>query len=179
MSSLLSSYGRITRDNGRPFTATLTSTGNNSGDINMNVDGSSVPVEFWYAPLENETIVVRGLTITVGFIGATKADEYGNVLGPLPNGVRVYVERDGIKTYSNLLLRNNSDLARGSISLNVIAFSNSNLIVYQQNFGTFSDSYLLKGDTNDRFGIEIRDDLTSLDLHECEIRGGSYEKLPV
>lgn len=175
MSSLKNEYGKLT--NGiytrkNPIFLPLTIDGELTGDTSMAVDGSVTPVEFWVKPLPNQDLIVRGLTIRVGDNGTPEFDGYGNIVGPLTNGLEFFVESNGVQLPSPTIIKRNADyLQLQPRVVNSLYANNIRIIDYDVSFYSFSDGLTLFNRYNDRFVVKINDNLSTLSLHEIGIYG--------
>jgi len=81
----------------------------NGSTKNMDVDGSSSPVEYKYAPGAGEIWFVNAIAIFFLDSGLVKPDRFGAITGGLTNGVDVIIKLDGVE--NNIIsVKNNVDI---------------------------------------------------------------------
>lgn len=175
MSSLRNYYTQMTKPRGVYATRELTSDGTQAGSRDMNVDGSLTSVQFWYQPQPTDLFRVDAVHLSITDNGEPGYDEYGSIPGPLPNGTRIFVERDGVLQYWNRIYRTNEDWITVATASDIYEMAiTSRIVVYRAEFSRFATGELFSGRTNDRFGIEINDDLTTLQVHNCSLIGADF-----
>jgi hypothetical protein len=142
----------------------------------MAVDGSTTPVDFWYQPAPGDLFRVDVVHLSITDNGAPGYNDYGNVTGPLPNGVRLWTERNGVRLYSDKVYRNNVDVLTVASASEIYTMDPpSRVIIYRAEYAQFSAGPLFSGiDSTDKIGIQIRDDLSTLQLHECTLTGAVF-----
>ena len=178
MSSLRKNYGLIAGGDGEIYSATMSSDGTPAGSFSLAVDGSVTPAEFWIQPPPTLKIAVRATNVLIGDNGASDIDEYGNVPA-LANGTVFWGEFDGVKEdlALNPFMTNGDWLTNG---LDVFAVNlgggggGDRVITIREPFSAYSRGFILDGSKGEKFGIRIRDDLSSLVFHECEVKAGAY-----
>lgn len=175
MSSLRNSYGRITNvqeERKLPIFRPFTDDGTITGNRNMNVNGSVTPQEFYLQPGPNLEYSVLGLSVRVTDSGNPAFDDYGNVNGPLANGVTFFVVQGGIEIPLTPNIKRNIDWLEFGPQISIEQFANSvRFITYVLDMSKFSTGIVLDGTKNERFGCRINDDLTGLVSHEIGIQG--------
>lgn len=175
MSSLKKNYGKIVniRTGSRiPIFRPLSDDGTLGGLRNMNVDGSVTPQEFYVSPDPNTQFVITGLSVRVTDSGNPAFDDYGNVDGPLTNGVSFFVDMGGMEIQLTPNIKRNIDWLEFGPEISIEQFSNSiRFINYTISINSFSDGIILDSTNSERFGCRINDDLTGLVDHEIGIQG--------
>ena len=152
----------------------LDTTGDGSGTTNQNVNGSVVPVKFLIQPPSTEKYMLKRFNLHAVDANWNNALFYG-AIGTLPNGIRIYVEDDGgiIKEYTgNFKIQRSRDwaLLAGADAITIGAAGADPLIV-RWTFDKGSSEIPLDGSNNERFVMEIPDDLTGLDYQVAVIQG--------
>ena len=106
-----------------------------------------------------------------------ESSSYGNIAGPLPNGTVFVVTLNGVEVDVSIPFVQNTDFMRASLSFSFIEFGlggAERVMVYREIFAAYSKGIVLKSSTNDRFTVRIQDDLSSLVVHQVEVKGGKY-----
>lgn len=173
MSSLRDSYYSITKSEvPQLLTRPLTNDGQVTGNPAMLGNGTLVaPVKYYVTPDVNQIFEITGLNIILADNGVPGINAYGNIVGPLANGVVFFLEIDGVETYFPTAYKKNTDYARASSGFDVVSLeANIRLVLFRDIFLTYSDAkFRLK--EGDKFGIKVRDNLSALLRHECQIKG--------
>ena len=177
MSSLRNTYNRLCPNSKRAFSRTLTDDGLVTGNNDMDVDGSVTPVRRYIQPLPEETFNIEEVSITISDNGSSSNADYGSVSGPLTNGTVFFVERDGVQQIVSEVFDENDDFVLASASFEIFTFTGVRVIVYRDLFNNYSNGIFLNGATNDKFGLIIRDDLSSLVEHISLVKGYSIPRV--
>lgn len=148
--------------------------GSLGGDGNMAVNGSVTSVEFWVQPLSTELFEVDYLSLAISDTGNPAENDYGGVAGPLPNGVVIFLERDGVKIDFSLPIKRNIQLIDLSTNFESFQLSSGRVLVYREIFTRYAKGIRLNGATGDKFGVRIQDDLSTLTHHGCQIKGKQF-----
>ena len=175
MSSLRQSYGRVSDTKGIVLRSAT-----DDGIIGLNhdaaVDGSITPVKFWVQPLPNEFFELTKTTVGISDSGNPSVQDYGSIVGPLANGIQFFIELNGQEILFGPPIDSNVELINRAPEVQEIQFSGS----VRLRVHTFdlldhtSRGVTLNGATNDKFGVVIRDDLSSLVTHTFTIKGYSF-----
>lgn len=175
MSSLRDNYGRITNVQDKrklPIFRPFTDDGTLTGQRNMDVDGSVTPQEFYIQPGPTLEYSVLGLSVRVTDNGNPAFDDYGNVNGPLTNGITFFAEQGGIEIPLTPNIKRNVDWLEFGPEISITQFSGSiRFLTYVIDMSKFSTGIVLDGSKNERFGCRINDDLTSLVDHQIGVQG--------
>jgi len=134
----------------------------NSGNKNMNVDGSSTPVVFDFSPGAGEVFQIGSICFYMGQAGGLASDKFENI-SALTTGMLVEIQADGIlRTFSNL--QSNADLG-------VIFFGGSSTGSKSswEGAATFGATTRIDGDQSDFIRATIRDDLTGVILIQMAV----------
>jgi hypothetical protein len=176
MSSLRNSYELITNSNRGVYgTRELTIDGIQGSDNNLAVNGAATPVDFWYQPAPGDLFRIDVINVTITDNGAPEFDNYGNVAGPLANGTRFFQERGGVRVYSDATYNTNVDWITVATTSEIFDMAvTQRIIVYRAEFQRFASGPVYVGDSGDKFGIQISDDLSTLTLHNCTLTGAVY-----
>jgi hypothetical protein len=172
MSSLRNNYSRITGSQVQNLSRLLTVDGTRDADPNSNVDGTS-PVKFWIQPEPGSIYELSQATIEVSDVGNPNLDDYGSIVGPLANGIQFFVELNGVELPFGPALKSNRSLIALLPNFQVSSFSsNEELRIYSLDILTHSKAPIrLNGNTDDKFGIIVRDNLSALSAHTTSVRG--------
>jgi len=175
MSSLRNQYTRITNQRGNFATRDVTVDGQQGSANNMNVNGAGTPVQFWYQPAPTDLFRIDVVHLSIADNGAPGFDQYGSVPGPLPNGVRFFVDRGGVVQYLDRIYKTNTDVITVATGVEIHTMAvNTRIVEYRSEFAQYASGVLFSGASNDRFGVEIRDDLTALQVHNCMLSGAVF-----
>lgn len=144
----------------------LSVNGDGSGNISQNVNGSSTSVLFYIQPPSDEKYILKRLTLHAIDGNWNNAALYGALGGALSNGILIYVRNDSgiIKEYTEFVkIKRTHDwsLLAGVDSINIGAATNDPFMV-RWTFARGSADIILNGSNNERFVIEIQDNLTGL-----------------
>ncbi len=172
MSSLRQSYNRIADPRKFPIQRSFTDDGLITGDTSMVVDGSAMPVEFFFQAEPNRQISINKLGFLVSDAGNTDFTNYGSLAGPLANGITLFTVIDGQEIPLTPVIKATADyFSIGALAQFVTLSGSSRLANYTFSLFDYSEGIILDGDNGDILGIRINDDLTGLDLHEASLDG--------
>lgn len=173
MSSLRASYGKIANPMVTPIQESLTLDGTSSGSNNAAVLGTlGTPVEFYYQALPNTIATINKVGYAVGDVGNTGYDDYGTITGPLVNGINFFTELDGVVSTFPVVVRAAVDFFDIGANVEIVELSgNKRIADYSFRLLNYSQGIVLNGDRGDKFGVRIRDNLTSLPHHVISING--------
>ncbi len=175
MSSLRKNYSKVSGTEVSSFLRQATLDGSLSGNADSNVNGSITPVEFWIQPDTNEIFEIAQISLTLSDSGNPSLEDYGSIIGPLSNGVQMFVELNGVKFNFGTSFKNNKELITlGASEYFKETFSSSvetsthifNAKEFAKRLGV-----RLNGKTQDKFGIRVQDDLTGLTSHVFSVGG--------
>jgi hypothetical protein len=152
----------------------LSVNGDGSGAINQNVNGSVAPVLFYIQPPADEKFRLQRMTVHAIDGNWNDALQYG-AIGALPNGIRIYVRDDSgiIKEYTKeFTIKRTHDwsLLAGVDSVN-IGGSLADPFMVRWTFNRGATDIVLNGANNERFVVEIQDDLTGLNDQLSMVQG--------
>lgn len=172
MSTLRSKYYSITHSESANFLSRpMTLDGVPTGDNSLVVNGSITPVEFYVTPAENQIFDIATINIVIADNSAAGVSDYGSIAGPLANGVIFFVEVEGVKQDISYAFKSNADFAKESSSFDKYEMgSNARVILYKEMFLEYTRGKL-KIPYGSKFGVRVRDDLTGLLLHTCQVKG--------
>ena len=177
MSSLKNSYGRETniRESRKlPIFVPFTDDGTPTGSREMDVDGSVTPQEFYLSPLPTLEYSLLGISVRVTDGGNPAYEDYGNVTGPLTNGLTFFITQGGEELPLSPVIKRNIDWLEFGPTISIIQFSNSvRFLTYTLDLSRLSSSIILDGNHGDKFGCRVNDDLTGLLSHEIGVQGFS------
>ena len=178
MSLLRNSYGRIS-DSGRVIIRAGTDDGLPDGEQNANVNGSITPVDFYVQPVPGETFAIKHISIEVSDSGNPGIDDYGNIVGPLANGIGFFVELDGVKFQQGTNYHSNRELMNLGPVTQQLDFSGSTKVtIFNFDLASYDErGIVIQGKKNEKFGITINDDLTTLIHHGFNIKGMAFTEI--
>ena len=153
----------------------LDTLGTGAGSISQNVNGSVTPVKFFIQPPSDEKYTLKRMNLHAIDSNWNNATFYG-AIGALPNGIRCYVEDDSGIIYeytSNFKIKRSRDwaLLAGADAVSIGAAGADPLIV-RWTFASGYSNITLDGSKNERFVVEVPDDLTGLDDQIAVVQGG-------
>lgn len=142
----------------------------NGSSSDMNVDGSSTPVEFTISPPSGKIWYVRTISIVIedDNINFTK---FGGIAGSLTNGVDFKVKQNGLAEVLLANVKRNAEFASFTDELDITSASSDILIAHlklRQNSGT---SFKLVNSNSDYIKAVVNDDLDSLTGFKILIKG--------
>lgn len=178
MSSLRNAYHRVGGSRWLPFIQTCTTNGLINGPKAANVNGSVTPVEFYIQVPANMIYVINRVSINVSDASNAPYNGYGNIVGPLANGVQFWARINGVKAdFANPPTKSNIDMYDFGPDTQVLNFT-SNIRVTRFAFDVlqYSQGVVYDGDKGDQYGARIRDDLSTLDAHTITVNGYSIVK---
>lgn len=141
----------------------------NVGSSDMNVDGSSTPVEFIAVPNTGKIFYVHSITIVIED-NAMNFNKYGG-LATLTNGVDFKIKQNGLAEVTSANIKRNADYYT---FVNELIFESSTTdilvgkILIKQNNGT---TIKLTDSNSEYIKAVINDDLSGLNIHFVLIRG--------
>lgn len=176
MSELKNSYGVITGSTGIVLSAASID-GLVTGNSSANTDGSITPVKFYIQPDINLIYNLSFVSIEISDSGNPAIDDYGSITGPLANGIQFFLEINGVETDFGMAIKTNRELITLGPATQQLSFSGSTKVT-TYGFDVLehaprSSVIRLSGDTFDKFGFIVQDDLSSLIEHTLTIKGSS------
>lgn len=153
----------------------LSVNGDGTGATSQNINGSSIPVLFSIQPPSDEKYTLKRLTLHAIDANWNNALQYGALGGPLGNGIKIYVRDDSgiIKDYTtNVTIKRTHDwaLLAGVDSVN-IGSAVADPFLVRWTFDRGGSDIVLDGSNNERFVVEIQDNLTGLSDQLAMVQG--------
>lgn len=138
----------------------------NGSNASMNVDGSSVNVEFEWAVPASETWYVDQMKLIIIDAGSTDKDDFGAIAGGITNGLLIEVKANGsVYTYANV--KTNIEIAHHFDGDLVSQGEDGTGFLDEDDLylgiRTFNPPFTLTGSTGDFVKATVRDNLTALD----------------
>jgi len=141
----------------------------NGSSPDMDVNGSSTPVEFDYTPDTDEVWYVERITFVLEDTGSPEPDDFGTISGPLSNGCLLEVQSNG----------NTIELANVTSNLEIVqsfaneSYGDSNGILgsgasYKGSI-LFRNPFIIQDSTSDFIRMTIRDNITGLNFQQVSI----------
>jgi hypothetical protein len=153
----------------------LDTVGDGSGATNQAVNGSSTPVKFLIKPPVTEKYILKRLNLHAIDSNWNNAGFYG-AIALLANGIRIYIENDEgiIKEYtSNFKIQRTHDWALlAGADVTTIGNAGADPLVVRWTFASGYSNITLDGSKNERFVMEIPDNLSGLDYQVATVQGG-------
>lgn len=173
MSKLRDTYSQITDTESNTLIRGMTLDGDPDGDMNMAVDGSITPVEFYVAPLHGFQFFITIISIELSDSGVPVLSDYGSITGPLTNGIQFFIDHDGDVIDLFQPAKDNRDLLKLAPTLSRRDFAgNQSLEIYTFNTKRHSNApIILNSASNDRFGVRVQDDVRALTAHSVVVKG--------
>ena len=154
----------------------LSDTGLPGGNLNINGDGSSTPIDYYVEALAGERLLVARAIIHI--LAATDIDarEYGDIGGGLANGIDLFIRRSGIsiKVSNDLPIKINEDWGRWDFDSVPIKVGPTNKTPVWQSRWTFTrygSPWGIVLEEGDRIGIRLNDNLGTLTEQTVIIQG--------
>lgn len=154
----------------------LSTNGDGSGSVSMNVDGSSTSVKFYIQPPVTEKYILKRMNVEVIDGNFNNANLYGTIT--LGNGMDIYVENDSgvIKRYTNeFKIKRTHDwaLLAGVDSVTIGAATSDPLLV-RWTFERGCSDIILDGSNTERLVVEVQDLMTGLDDQLIMVQGCKF-----
>ena len=152
-------------DNGKtPFYQLMDTVGDRSGDVNMNVDGSTTPITFYIKPKAGEVIKLARIITSLRDGGSFDSGGWGNQTAELTNGLELKWKRDGVLyNLTEVPIKSHYDLASYSYDIDHSNFGSGDEFLTNRFTFTKAGQYLtLDGDLGDELQVIVNDDLTYL-----------------
>lgn len=148
--------------------------GTTSGAVDMNVDGSSTPVPYWFPVPTGKIALIRKMIVQVGDTGPLDADDFGG-LAALTNGIHIKVLDSGDNTVLDLLdggsINSNSEWAEYLYDTRIDGYgAGDDFVSMEWDFSDFLDGglHLHEGE---KLVLTVRDNLTTLSNFEAIVKG--------
>lgn len=173
MSSLRNSYRQIANPEPGPVLRPMTDTGLLGGLDEMNSNFTGQSKKFWVEPNSTDDWRIASFSIVLSSTGSQNRTDYGSIPGGLTIGIDFFIEQDGIETIitQGNPLKTNQDLLRNGRDFGLFNFAAADDSIFaQDNFLDFSMGFILKGSTNDKFGVIINDNLSGLTQHQVFVK---------
>ena len=145
----------------------------NSGSKNMNVNGSTVNVNFDFTPGASEVWYIESISFLILDSGAMDFDDFGTVTG-LSNGVQILIRSKGTE-YEYTNIKNNADISLVFDGAGGVEAGEGTVGWLDEDdyfFGRLILNVPIKLDnsTSDYIRFKIRDNLTSLTTVQASVR---------
>jgi len=172
-SSLRNSYHRQTPASKDAFVRPVTDDGTILGASSLAINGSLTPVEFWIQPTSIEFMTIEQINVVISDVGGPAATDYGNLSGPLANGLQFFVDLViGKSDLVPVCLHSNQELVLISSTFDVSDFAaGSRVLKYRDLLNEYSVGFELDGSRDEKLGVRVQDDLSALGVHRCFIKG--------
>ena len=169
MSSLRNIHAELTNKPFAPFSETFTLNGDEVTE-NAIGDYSAAPVDFYVAPPVGVIWEMSVIKLEIGDNGAIAHDNYGGIPA-LINGIQFFSEKGGVRTVTTVPpIKSNSRLITASTHLEVLPFDGGvESLIFEFDFSSFADSILLNGDTDDKYGVILNDNFSTLVAHHFSV----------
>lgn len=141
----------------------------NGSSPDMDVNGSSTPVEFTFHPGTDETWYVERITFIIDDSGSSDPNDYGAITGSLSNGCLLEIKSNGA-TIEQANLKNNIGIALSFAEetfVNTTGFM-ANTDIYRGSI-KYLHPYAIKDSTSDFVKMTIRDNITGLNFQQVQI----------
>lgn len=176
MSSLRQSYDTIALPDSVFFSRRATDDGefeNPGNSFVMTGDYSGAVKRFWVEPDVDRRLDVTSIQLLISDDGVLPNQvDYGNIVGGLTEGIRFFAENANGIVYSDLRLKNNSDVIGFSDGFSITEFgSNIRVIAYRRFFSRDSDDYKIYEGEPSKFGVELNDNFSTLVEHTVWVSG--------
>lgn len=156
------------------FQRPLSSNGLPSGNINIGVDGSVTPQEFYIEALEGERLAVARVMISIRSATNININEYGDQ-SQLTNGIRPYFQAAAgllagqkIDLLYPLAIRRNEDWGRwcfDSVPIPIGPTQNTQTWQARWTLTKYGNPFGIVLEEGDRIGVIVSDDISSLTEH--------------
>lgn len=148
-------------------------TGDGTGNIHMNVDGSVTPVDFSFTCPPNTTMQFSSFCISI-IDGGMYADKYGGIT-KLTNGTVGFVEIAAYGGYRVNFFDKQPIVSNAAF----LSYGNYEYMDFGQGDSGLKMTYVMTPATfnifpGDRAGICVQDDLRELTDHTCRVQMASY-----
>ena len=153
----------------------LDSNGDGTGAINFISDYSSVQGIAKIAPPANKIYRIARFLIEIEDTGGMQAQEYGNLGGPLTNGVATGVsksEKELLRITENHAIKTNAQWAMLCYDVDVKSWGAGNdLLAARFTFKKFGEPLTLNGRSGDYLWVTFDDNLVGLITHHFVAQG--------
>lgn len=154
------------------FFTHLTSDGADTGNYDLNVDGSVTPQRFFIKPPPGAIYRIAKLTLYVQDSGTFDTEKWGNNITMI-NGIQFTTTRNGVeRPILQHPLKTSGNLAELTYDLLHLTFGTGDeFITARWNLFENGQYFRLDGDNGDEFGMWINDDLTGLNVQHFMAHG--------
>ena len=174
MSNLRNSYAKIANQPRQPRFLNLSL--NNEGLVyNANGDYSVTEERFYFEVPADDLYVIQFFDMHIQAAANLKSADYGDINLGLTNGLDWFARIDGQEQIitPKPLIKSNEDLFRLGNAHNHVDYSASiSTHSYASRLDNFSDGFLLS--EGDQMGVILRDDHSTMLLHEFFLTAWSY-----
>ena len=154
-----------------PIYQFLDTVGDGSGSTEANINLGT----FKFKPGAGEIAEIHRMVVHIDDGSAFSADSYGNVVGPLTNGVLVEVRRASddsvlIDLTSGEPIKSNGDWSHFAYDLDIYGFTGGrNIMAVRWTFAKGGEA--LKLSQHEYLAVQIQDDLSTLTDHKFFVHG--------
>lgn len=142
-----------------------------------NIDYSLTNAEdIFFAPVAGQTAYIHRMIISISDSGAFASGGYGAIVGPLTNGVEIFVDRDSddkrLYTLTDIPILTNGQWSSLCYDAKLSTYgSGDGWLSMRFSFDKFGGPIILRGDYGERFGIGLSDDFSGLTGHFFMVQG--------
>lgn len=153
------------------FMQLLSTSGDGTGTTDMSIDGSITPVDFYIQPPIGEKWYVSRWILYLQDEKGFDVTKWGSN-GTLTNGVKLFIERDGVETQTGGAFTTNGDVAAATYDMALHTFGSADdIIVARLAFTEMGACVELNGTTNDKLIVRISDNLSSVSKQTVQAQG--------
>ena len=154
----------------------LSTNGDGTGIVSMNVNGSSSSVKFYIQPPVTEKYRLKRMNIEVIDGNFNNSALYGTIT--LSNGMDIYVENDSgiIKRYTNefKIKRSRDWSLLAGVDALYVGSAGADPLTVRWTFEKGCSDIILDGSNGERLVVEVRDDMEGLEDQLIMIQGCRY-----
>lgn len=151
----------------------LSTNGDGTGFIEQKVNGGTSPVKFYIQPAVDEVYILKRVNIAVIASNFNDATKYGTL--SLVNGIEVFIENDieRLQDYTkDITIKRTYDWGLLSgVDAVTVGNANADPFLVRWTFDRGGTNIKLNGANNERFVMQINDDLTGLISQVAMIQG--------
>ncbi len=172
MSSLRNSYRAAAGAQDLPRSVFMTTDGQPEGPNDMALDFSVTPGKFYVQPPPGFIWEVKHIDVTISDSGSPAIDGYGSIgPGVVINGFQFFIEVFGFEIPIALPIVDNIGYVSRSSNYDLITFgAGSRVLVYKELFNAYANGILLNGNRNEKFGVNLSDNYSTLEAHTSVIK---------
>ena len=164
-------YNVMEHTHSEVFFKKLDENGDETGNVNMNVDASVVQRVFKLAPPPGEKWHIDNLIIYVEDAGTFDTGSWGNGVTMINGMMPRFKSSQGVKDLLSVPIRTSSDLASVTHDIKHFDFGTGNEFLSAKWDFTGLHSVILDGDNQEEFQVVIRDDLSELSKQTIQAQG--------